>query len=49
MWEHEIAPRATVPGSVYLLVDDELKPDNQNMIARYLRQYVFHVTSAKRR
>ena len=49
MWAHEVTPRATVPGSAYLLVDDELKPDNDNMVARYLRQYVFHMTSAKRR
>ncbi|WP_442678017.1 hypothetical protein ACSBM8_10710 [Sphingomonas sp. ASY06-1R] len=47
-WAHEVMPRATVPGSVYLLVDDELKPDNENMVARYLRQYAFHVTSVRR-
>lgn len=27
-WVHDVTPRATVPGSVYLLVDDELDPDN---------------------
>ena len=48
MWVHEVTPRATVPGSVYLLVDDELKPDNKNLVARYLRQYAFHVTAVKR-
>ena len=37
------------PGRAALLVYDELKPDNQNMVARYLHQYVFHVTSVKRR
>ena len=49
MWVHEVTPRATVPGSVYLLADGELNPDNQNPIARYLRQYAFHVTAVKRR
>ncbi len=49
MWVHEVTPRATVPGSVYLLLDDELKPDNQDMVARYMRQYAFHVTAVKRR
>ena len=48
LWAHEVTPRLTAVGSVYLLVDDELKPDNEALIARYLRQYAFHVTAVKR-
>ncbi len=48
IWLHEIAPRATVPASLALLLDDELDPQNHAIVARFLQQYRFHMTVVNR-
>ncbi len=40
---HELTPRATVPASLYLLLRDELDPDNRSIIATLLQRLTFHV------
>ena len=45
---HEVAPRLTVPPSLYLMGEDELNPDNEDIIARNIRSLSFHIVSVNR-
>lgn len=45
---HEVAPRLTVPPSLYLMGKDELNPENDDIVARTIRSLGFHIVSANR-
>ncbi|MCQ8276953.1 hypothetical protein NFI95_00620 [Acetobacteraceae bacterium KSS8] len=45
---HEVAPRLTVPPSLYLMGKDELDPENDDIVARTIRSLGFHIVSANR-
>ncbi|MCQ9156179.1 hypothetical protein [Acidomonas methanolica] len=45
---HEITPRATVPGTIGLMGNDELKEDNEDIIAQNIRRLKFHIVSSHR-